>query len=379
MKPLIAAAVLSRYPRLRTLQVDHPGETFVSAAGWRLGGGEPFASAMHGCRSPVGWECALPGSNNLFAVTLGMLGLAADGGASGLPALDRRSVVGPAYRIEGRTVDARARLAVRGGGTARAGSPLAQRMAQLFDARIVQAPADAFDTTLWAGLRDADVVGPIGAGWQRVSPELVQLPLAGARYDTLRYLAGFLIGERDQPWSNAAFARAYSRLATGRAVELRMLRRVGDRALAPVVARELPFGPGRAAVLDGMRGVVRSGTGARAGLALPSPSLELFGKTGTAEGDGTRGGPTPVSRFVFIGRPHGTPESRKGAPMLCPAVGAILVEAERDAAGRLPAVDLFADAVAPVLRERLGWDGKHGASDERSALSDERVCLIAER
>jgi hypothetical protein len=33
----------------------------------------------------------------------------------------------------------------------------------------------------------------------------------------------------------------------------------------------------------------------------------------------------------------------------------VFVEAAPDAAGRLPAVDLFAEVVAPVLRERLGW------------------------
>jgi hypothetical protein len=47
---------------------------------------------------------------------------------------------------------------------------------------------------------------------------------------------------------------------------------------------------------------------------------------------------------------------------VCPVVGALLVEAERDAAGRLPAVELFADAVAPLLRERFGWDGVHAGN-----------------
>jgi hypothetical protein len=33
----------------------------------------------------------------------------------------------------------------------------------------------------------------------------------------------------------------------------------------------------------------------------------------------------------------------------------VFVEAEPDAPGRLPAVDLFAEVVAPALRARMGW------------------------
>jgi hypothetical protein len=363
VKPLLAAAVLSRYPRLRTLAVDHPGETFTAAAGWTVPG-PPFASALHGCRAPITWSCALPGSNNLYAVTLGLLGLAADGGDTGLPQLDARVPAGAPFRIEERAVAGRPLLRVRGGGASRAGSPLALRMDALFDARVVDRRSDAYDTTLWAGLRTGGLVGPIGAGWQRVSPELVQLPLAAARYDTLRHLAGFLIGEDDNLWSNAAYARATARLATGRAIELRLVRGVGDSTLAAPAARALPFGSARAAVLDGMRGVVRSGTGARARQALPSPALDLFGKTGTAEGDGTASGPVPTSRFIFGGRAAAEARARS----ICPVVGALLVEAERGATGRLPAVDLFAEVVAPLLRERMGWDGVHAcARGQRSS------------
>jgi hypothetical protein len=113
-----------------------------------------------------------------------------------------------------------------------------------------------------------------------------------------------------------------------------------------------------------MRGVVRSGTGARARQALPSPALDLFGKTGTAEGDGTASGPVPTSRFIFGGRAAAEARARS----ICPVVGALLVEAERGATGRLPAVDLFAEVVAPLLRERMGWDGVHAcARGQRSS------------
>jgi cell division protein FtsW (lipid II flippase) len=356
VKPLIAAAVLARYPRLRTLEVEHPGEAFAAAAGWPVGARLPFASALHGCRSPVGWDCALAGSNNLYAVTLGFLGLAAEEGADApLPRLDGRAPAGAPFRIDGREVRARPRLAVRAGGAERAASPLARNLELLFGARTVARPATGFDSTLWAGLLGRGVVASLGPAWARVSPEPVQLPLAAARYDTLRFLAGFLIGEGEHAWSNAALARAMARLATGRAVELRLVRRVGDAALSPATARPLPFGRGREAVLDGMRAVVDGGTGARARQALPSRALDLWGKTGTAGADAASGA-TPVSRFVFGGGARATADAGR----ICPAVGAVLVEGERGAAERLPAVELFAEAVAPVLREQLGWDGRGG-------------------
>ncbi|MDF1504789.1 hypothetical protein PYV61_17660, partial [Roseisolibacter sp. H3M3-2] len=353
VKPLIAAAVLARYPRLRTLEVDHPGEAFTAAAGWPVATGIPFASALHGCRAPIGWDCALAGSNNLYAVTLGLLGLAAEPGPDApLPRLDGRPSAGPEFRVEGAAVRARPRLAVRDVGALKKASPLARNLDTLFGARTVVRPAEGFDTTLWAGLRARGLVTALGGPWGRVSPEPVQLPLASARYDTLRFLAGFLIGEGEHAWSNAAMARAMARLATGRAVELRLVRRVGDVALPAAAAPALPFGEGRGAVLDGMRAVVERGTGVRARQALPAPALDLWGKTGTAGTDAASGA-TPVSRFVF----GGGARERADAGRLCPAVGAVLVEAERGAAERLPAVELFADAVAPVLRERLGWDG----------------------
>ena len=45
-------------------------------------------------------------------------------------------------------------------------------------------------------------------------------------------------------------------------------------------------------------------------------------------------------------------------PHGCPVVGIVYVEAERGAAERLTGVSLFADVIAPVLRERYGWGEK---------------------
>ena len=153
-----------------------------------------------------------------------------------------------------------------------------------------------------------------------------------------------------------------SRIMTGRRVALRLVRGVGADTLAPVRAEPLDFGPGRGAVLDGMRGVVRDGTAERLNGLFTTSRLDFFGKTGTLGLHEGGAGLTPVSMFLFGGLPRDAEpvdvkrDARRDArPRLCAAAGAVFVEAEPDAAGRLPAVDLFAEVVAPALRDRLGW------------------------
>ena len=109
IKPFIAAAVLNEYPSLKSLVVEHPAERFASAAGWPLGFTTPMKSELHGCpRVPVTWDCFIPNSNNLYAVTLGFLG-AAERGANGMPALGGIAE-GPVVRAEWRTHGAAAQI-----------------------------------------------------------------------------------------------------------------------------------------------------------------------------------------------------------------------------------------------------------------------------
>ena len=346
VKPFIAAAVLNEYPALRTLVVDHPGERFATAAGWPLGSTTPMKSELHNCpRLPVAWDCFLPTSNNLYAVTLGLLG-AAERGSDGLPAL-RGTAEGPWYAINGRRMTQRPRFAMRDGRRSVAQSPLAQQLTSLFDAQIGR-ETGMFDQSLWRAMTERRLLR-VTSQWQRVSPDVPQLPLDGAPFSDLRYLAGFMIGENENDWSNAALVRAMTRVMTGRGVELRLVHRVGDSVLAPIEKPGVRFGPGRGAVLDGMRGVVRGyGTAARViGPMFASPGFEFFGKTGTLESQRFE----PLSLFLFGGRD--TRDAR--GPSACPVAGIVYVELERGAPERLTGVSLFADVVAPTLRARYGW------------------------
>jgi hypothetical protein len=347
VKPFIAAAVLNEYPALRSLVVDHPGDRFATAAGWQLGSTTAMKSELHGCpRVPIGWDCFLPNSNNLFAVTLGFLG-AAERGADGMPALGAQAD-GPWYAIGGRRMAQRPRFVVRSGKRVIAGSPLAQQLETLFDARISR-QTGVFDESLWRPLTERKLLRT-NPQWQLVSPEVPSLPLDSPQFSDLRYLAGFMIGENENNWSNAALVRALARVMNGRGTELRLIQRVGDSVIAPVEKAGVRFNRTREDVLEGMRGVVRgTGTAARtAGPLFDAPGFDFFGKTGTLESQRFE----PLSLFLFGGR-DARPKSHG-----CPVVGIVYVESERGTQERLTGASLFADVVAPVLRDRYGWGDK---------------------
>jgi cell division protein FtsI/penicillin-binding protein 2 len=347
IKPFIAAAVLNEYPSLKSLVVEHPGERFASAAGWPLGFTTPMKSELHGCpRVPVTWDCFIPNSNNLYAVTLGFLG-AAERGANGLPALGGVAE-GPWYALNGVRMVQRPRFDVKQGRRMIASSPLAHQLETLFDARIGRQSGE-FDESLWRPL-EAKRLLRTNPQWQLVSPDVPSLPLDAPQFSDLRYLAGFMIGENENNWSNAALVRALARIMNARGTELRLIQRVGDTVLAPAEKPSVHFTTGRDDVLAGMRGVVRgSGTAARTtGAMFNGPGFDFFGKTGTLESQRFE----PLSLFLFGGR------EAKAKPRACPIVGIVYVESERGAAERLTGVSLFADVVAPVLRERYGWGDK---------------------
>jgi hypothetical protein len=292
----------------------------------------------------VDWSCFLPTSNNLFAITLGFLGAAESaGGRNGLPALEEGSV-GPGFSIAGRHFASRPKFRVVDGTRRLNDSPLARGLSDLFDAEIGRT-VGLYDTTLWAPLTSRRWLKLNGA-WQRVSPEVPQLPLDDPEFRDLHRLAGFMIGETDNNWSNVALARAVSRIFTGRGVELRLVRRVGAVDLPPTEKEGVRFGPGRAAVLEGMSGVVRGyGTAHTLATVLPGRGYRFIGKTGTLDSQGLR----QVSAFMFAAASPGPAE-------LCSVAGVIFIEMPDGAKAAQPAAkELFASIVARALAAHGPW------------------------
>jgi hypothetical protein len=242
----------------------------------------------------------------------------------------------------------RPKFAVKNGRRVIAESPLAHQLETLFDARIGRQTGE-FDESLWRPLAAKRMLRT-NPQWQLVSPDVPTLPLDSPQFGDLRYLAGFMIGENENNWSNAALVRALARVMNGRGTQLRLIQRVGDTVLAPVEKPGVRFNGGRADVLAALRGVVRGvGTASRTTARMfDAPGFDFFGKTGTLESQRFE----PLSLFLFGGR-DGRPKGRG-----CPVVGIVYVESERGAPERLTGVSLFADVVAPVLRERYGWGDK---------------------
>jgi hypothetical protein len=279
-------------------------------------------------------------------VTLGFLG-AAQKGSNGMPALGGIAE-GPWYSINGVRMAQRPKFEVQNGRRVIANSPLAHQLETLFDARIGR-QAGEFDESLWKPLTGRRMLRT-NPTWQLVSPDVPTLPLDSPQFSDLRYLAGFMIGENENNWSNAALVRALTRVMNGRGTQLRLIQRVGDTALPPTEKSGVRFNGGREDVLGAMRGVVRgAGTAAHTTAKMfTDPGFDFFGKTGTLESQRFE----PLSLFLFGGRdgrvkPHG-----------CPVVGIVYVESDRGAPERLTGVSLFADVVAPVLRDRYGWGDK---------------------
>ncbi len=360
IKPLIAASVLARYPALARLAVEPTGEQFAAAAGWPITG-SAMKSPRRGCPATdrvIGWNCFLPTSNNLFATTLGFLGAAATG-PDGMPALEPGGV-GPPFLVDGRRIDSRPQfLSIRGQrhyGT----SPLARGLADFFGAEI-GTRVGAFDRTLWAPLQEAQLAR-VGSAWQRVSPELPVLALDAPQFHDLHHLAGFMIGETENSWSNAILARAASRLYTGNGVTLRLLKRLGSIEMPIAEAQPLAFGAGRDAVLEGMTNVVR-GFGTASSLDGTWPAeIRLHAKTGTLDSDGLSG----TSEFMFVGG------NARGSTA-CSVAGMIHVEGFQGSTRPPPTgKELFLHVILPALITHGPWHDVACAGVPRRTENDQQ-------
>jgi hypothetical protein len=273
--------------------------------------------------------------------------------------------VGPGFSIAGHRVAGRPKFRIVDGTRRFEDSPLARGLSDLFDAEIGRT-VGRYDTTLWAPLTARGWL-KLNAPWQRVSPEVPQLPLDDPGFRDLHRLAGFMIGETDNNWSNFALARAVSRIFTGRGVELRLIRRVGNVDLAPTEKAGVRFGPARSAVLEGMSGVVRGyGTAHTLAASLPGAGYRFIGKTGTLDSHGLR----EVSAFMFAA-------SSPGPAEFCSVAGVIFVEMPDGAAAAQPAgKELFARVVSRELADHGPWRDARchsGGEPSRPMLAGEPV------
>jgi cell division protein FtsW (lipid II flippase) len=350
IKPIMTAAALQAYPQLRTLEVEHDGGEFSTVANTSV---HPPIRAARSYPAPrVPLRGYLGASDNLYAATLGFLATSARGD-DGAPALRGNSDVSQ-LRLNGRPLRGQPSWVASGGRRLDLSvSPFATALRELYGVHVDSGATPPYDRSFWDASVKTGAI-PSSSVTQRITPEPVSLDMNG--FASPRELAAFMIGGDGNRWNNVALVQALSRIYSGRAVELHVLRSVGPHSLASQPGGFAGTDLTRRVVLDAMAAVTGEPWGTAYPLrnAFPS-SVHWRAKTGTLNEREWVG-----SVFLFAGEPGGRGRGE------CAAAGVITVELERDGNPDGRATAVFHDAVAPLLRRTLGW-GDTGCTRHGSA------------
>lgn len=287
-KPFVAAAAATAYPQLLSLVVTDDAATYEQVLGvstppaWQGGG-----------MGVVNWNRFLGESNNLYAVTIGFMGLS-NGSGQGLRF--SRQATRQHYQLDGHdstlqpdfadVLDSNTGAAVKLEHT-----PLASQLNSLFDIQVSGPDPDPL-TSVWRGAQARSLLPEQGGGLAFISPEVPNLSLNNVQH--ARSFVGVCLGGNTNLWSNVKSAEAFSRLVTGRRVNATMVKEKEPVNFTPLdsafVERVRP------ALLEALEGVV-AGPNGTAAVLLPSVNavnggtaaaggerFAIFAKTGTLEG-----------------------------------------------------------------------------------------------
>jgi hypothetical protein len=339
IKPIMAAAALTAYPKLSTLEVEHSAEEYRTIANTPIG--VPIRARRQYPNQRVPFAGFLAASDNLYATTLGFLASGKQG-RDGLPEL-RGNSNESGLRVDGHPLSGRPVFpGSRGLGLDR--SPFAEALERLYgvEARATE-KTSSFDTRFWQRAIDADAI-PRTPELERIAPDAVVLHLDQVR--NARELASFLIGGASNRWNNVALVQAFSRIYSMRDVELYLLESVGDELLGNVPAESEELRKVNADLRDGLSAVVYQpyGTARSLSTEFPKDRVDWLAKTGTLAEDNWTG-----SLILFAGG------SSKNVSGVCPTSGIITIELQNGATPDGRATAVFRQALAPMLRAHRGW------------------------
>jgi Holliday junction resolvasome RuvABC endonuclease subunit len=204
VKPIMAAALLTRQPELADLRLSYAGDTVRQVAGIPLRKG--FANAANGCGAEIGFVDFLRCSSNQYAAELLVRSLKTDGFAPS-------GAAGP--------VIPRSRLET---------SAMATGLAEAFDVDAYAQRTRGRLALYW----NPDSAAVAGAGaattdrtlipWES-RPWIVFPDSSGTRVDLL---ARYAFGGWENRWTLLGIAQAFARIATDRNVQANFLHRAGD-------------------------------------------------------------------------------------------------------------------------------------------------------
>ncbi len=292
-KVLYSAALLETHKDLLTLEVNVLPDSFESVAGIALA--DPVGE--EGPAGVLNFTNAIAYSANRYAATL--LTLASDEAGGKGPGseieqpTDHFSVNG----IEQTRRPANLLFEPGRAGILVADLDWAQRMRELYGINISSAPVtdDRYRRYVWEGLpRPFRVFGSNAALLDAIAPPLENLQLD--RIDERDYRTRFLpliLGGGESRWSNIALAESFASIVANRRVRARLVAG-SDTAARPGTLVPFMDPDVRRALLAGMNGVIKFGTGskvlgsvrremARAACSQRGRQFELYGKTGTPE------------------------------------------------------------------------------------------------
>lgn len=319
VKPLVAAAILARQPRLGELGVGYAGDTVRVVANVPLETG--FANAANGCTGGIQFADFIRCSSNQYAAELLVRSLQADGFSGGGNGIVPRDVL--------------ERSAIGAG------------LAEAFDVDAFGFRTAGRNPGLWAAAA-ARTSDRTLLPWES-RPWLLFPETDGTRLDLL---ARYAFGGWENRWTLLGLGQAYARIATGREVNATIL---DDSASAPPVPAHV--GAAFARVRSALRTVPQTGTAA--GLAaelhraLGRDDVRVLAKTGTLNERRDRF----KSLALVIGMPAGTQAS---AELSCGLVAISYFDFDDAPRSRarepLPPVHLefTRDALASVLERH--WD-----------------------
>ena len=291
VKPIMAAAILSRRPGLADLRVPYEGDTVTSVAGVALRKG--FGNEANGCGAQISFDDFIRCSSNEYAAELMLRSLQQDGWSPREnPTMIPRKVLEQ--------------------------SSIASGLAEVFDVDAYGGRSSGRLSLYWGADTAAAAAHDRSLLPYESRPWLLFPDSGGTRVD---WMARYAFGGWENRWTLLGLAQAYARIATGRDVQATFLHRA-----TPVEFKEASASASDAfaRVRTALREVPVNGTAAglsdKLHAAIKDP-IVVMAKTGTLN-ESTAGGKIK-SLAIAMGRPDG---DAKDAAITCGLVAVTYFE-----------------------------------------------------
>jgi hypothetical protein len=285
VKPILAAAILSRHPELGDMRLSYGGDTVDAIAGMTLRKGGGFANSRNGCGDDIDFNAFLRCSSNQYAAELVLRSLQRDGFEAG---------VAPGQIVPRRALEI---------------SSIATGLAQAFDvdayAERTRGRLPLFWTPESTSANGIVSVSPTPTDrslipWES-RPWILFPDSSGTRVD---WLARYAFGGWENRWTLLGVAQSFARIATDKNVQATFIHRSPTIPPTPRFSAVTPsVSSAFARVRGGLREVGVNGTASGLSAKLQDAAGQpviVLAKTGTLNENATRGSRDLVLKSLAI-------------------------------------------------------------------------------